>query len=162
MTLAFRTDVPIGESMRLEECLPPPLRISSPERKQQLIANGVAVWMMLTEEGLPGQALVGECYGAPASFAQDPDIAPYAADPYAICMFGCCIFPQYQGRGYANALVADWIERARDAGFTVAVGHAAHPAMVATVERAGAEVLAVRENGGGAGGPASLFRLPLT
>lgn len=156
MTLTFRTDVPIGESMRLEECLPPPLRISSPERKAQLIANGVAVWAFLEND------LVGECYGAPASFAQDPDIAPYAADPHAICMFGCCIFPQYQGRGYANALVADWIERARDAGFTVAVGHAAHLAMLATVERAGAEVLAVRDNWGGAGGPASLFRLPLT
>ena len=161
MTLAFRTDVPIGESMRLEECLPPPLRISSPERKQQLIANGVAVWMMLTEEGLPGQALVGECYGAPASFAQDPDIAPYAADPHAICMFGCCIFPQYQGRGYANALVADWIERARDAGFTVAVGHAAHPAMLVTARTFGAEVLAERPGWGGTPLMASFFRLTL-
>ena len=156
MTLAFRTDVPIGESMRLEECLPPPLRISSPERKQQLIANGVAVWAFLENE------LVGECYGAPASFAQDPDIAKWASDAGCICVFGCEIFDAYRQRGFSQRLFGRWTEMARSRGFTTVVGHAAHLAMLATVERVGAEILAVRENWGGAGGPASLFRLPLT
>lgn len=146
--------------MRFEECLPPPLRISSPERKAQLIAGGVAAWMMLAEDGLPGQALVAECYGAPAHFAQDPDIAQFASDPSCICVFGVELFEQYRQRGLSKVLFAYWMALCQGRGFTSIVGHAVHPVMLHVVELFGAEVLAVRENWGG-NGTASLFRIPL-
>ena len=155
MTLTFRTDVPIAESMRLEECLPPPLRISSPERKAQLIANGVAVWAFLEND------LVGECYGAPASFAQDPDIAKWASDAGCICVFGCEIFDAYRQRGFSQRLFGRWTEMARSRGFTTVVGHAAHPAMLVTARTFGAEVLAERPGWGGTPLMASFFRLTL-
>lgn len=139
--------------MRLEDCLPGPLRISSADRKQQLIGHGVAVWVFKDGE------LVGECYGAPASFAQDPDIMQYGDDPEALCMFGCCVFPTYQGQGYAKLILSYWLALAKVKGFGTVVGHAAHPAMAQAVRTFGAEILAERENWGGSGRVGHLFRI---
>ena len=155
MPITFRTDLPIAEAMAFEGCLPPSLRISSPERKTQLISNGVAAWISV--DGV----LAGECYGAPASFAQDPDIAQFASDAACICVFGCEIFDQFRQRGLSKTLFAYWMALCQARGFTSVVGHAAHDAMLVTVQTYGAEVLVERPGWGGIDGTASLFRLTL-
>ena len=140
--------------MMFEECLPPSLRISSPERKAQLIQNGVAAWLYADGH------LAGECYGAPASFTQDPEIAQWASDAACICVFGCEVRDEFRQRGLSKTLFAYWMGMARSRGFASAVGHAAHPAMLVTVQTYGAEVLATHEGWGG-NGTGHLFRLIL-
>jgi GNAT superfamily N-acetyltransferase len=129
------------------------IRLSSPERKQQLIAAGVGVWMRIDD------TLAGEAYGAPARYAQDPDIAAYASEEKTMCCFGVALYDRFRGRGLGTLLVAYWNALVRAHGYTAIVGHAAHPAMLAIVKKLGAQILAVRHNWGGHGMTAYLYRM---
>lgn len=141
--IKFCASMPVQDTMVFESCYEDALQLAS-EDKTPILANGIAVWMLVDGE------LAGETYGiAPRSLAIIADEEIEDCDPEddaSIYCYSTTILPKFQGRGLARVLKAHWLGRVAERGFGRVVGHSTSPAMVNINREFGAFDLASHDN----------------
>jgi GNAT superfamily N-acetyltransferase len=141
MTITFRPDVPIEDTMIFEAEFEPELQLSLAD-KTDVIHRGLATWMFV--DGV----LAGETYGtdplAEAEEGEDLEDVKTITEPSVYC-FSTAVLPPFQGKGFGSLLKVYWLGMMRGQGHTLIIGHATTPAMVKINQRFGAEMIRKHE-----------------
>jgi GNAT superfamily N-acetyltransferase len=157
--IAFRSEVPLEETMAFEAVYPEQLQMTLPAKRNLLKTPGaVVVWMFVDGE------LAGEAYGIPmAGFLQEMQGAELVQNDPAqgLYCFSNTILPEFQGRGLGEALKKHWLGMAQERGFSVIYGHARPGASQGLNAKFGARFLGDFPDWYGTGETYRLYRLQL-
>lgn len=143
MTLQFKKNIPLEETLVFEEIYPENLQMDL-ETKQELLDEGALFLYVIDKE--TGK-LIGETYSIPLDNMKDWDVDEHQPEDglenwygkNAVYVYSTTILPEYQGKKLGEILKAYFLGMA-ESQFDYVVGHARQGASIHLNKKFGAKV----------------------